>query len=142
VWRALRVLGMHLPVQSNAKRYYYSPQYQGYQYIPHAYRCQYGPHVPCSGWLPLIRVQCGSLSGRRSDMYQPLVASAPQAFYNTSPGAFEVNAAGIPFGFFHLPLQGAQQCSHFSGLNFSLEIKPSFGTLWHHGGADILEFRP
>jgi hypothetical protein len=39
-------------------------------------------------------------------MYAPAVASAPQAFYNTTPGSSEVNAHGIPFGFFHHTLEG------------------------------------
>jgi hypothetical protein len=39
-------------------------------------------------------------------MYSPAVASAPQAFYNTTPGSSEVNAHGVPFGFFHHPLPG------------------------------------
>jgi hypothetical protein len=48
---------------------------------------------------------CGDC--RRSDMYQADVALAPQAFYNTTHGSTEVNAFGVPFGFFRLPLQGA-----------------------------------
>jgi hypothetical protein len=46
---------------------------------------------------------------RRSDMYAADVASAPEAFYNTSPGSTEVNAYGFPAGFFHYPLQGVRR---------------------------------
>ncbi|KAG2447259.1 hypothetical protein HYH02_007999 [Chlamydomonas schloesseri] len=45
------------------------------------------------------------LFGRKSGMFQPNLNASD--YYNTSEGSPEMHADGIPYGFFHLPLPGA-----------------------------------